>query len=203
MEFYVRNGGYGSQTAMVINSGSSSNSAKVGIGKTDPSAALDVNGVISASGSTSGSAHSSSCILYLLDTPQIDEWSWTGATNNTLRITYSNIPDGCKAVLADVFMPQASNDDHVGHFLGQNVTQRTTWTSGRNVRPSTAFGNLAHKVIYLNFPGQSDNFEYYFGNWWPSQIIPLDSGNKMYHTVSGESTGTSSWMYIITKGYYL
>ena len=178
-------------------------SGDVGIGKTDPSAALDVNGVISASGSTSGSAHSSSCILYLLDTPQINEWSWTGATNNTLRITYSNLPDGCKAVLADVFMPQASNNDHVGHFLGQNVTQRTTWTSGRNVRPSTAFGNLAHKVIYLNFPGQSDGFEYYFGNWWPSQIIPLDSDNKMYHTVSGESTGTSSWMYIVTKGYYL
>ena len=32
MEFYVRNGGHGSQTAMVINSGGNANSAKVGIG---------------------------------------------------------------------------------------------------------------------------------------------------------------------------
>ena len=175
----------------------------VGIGTTSPSATLDVNGVFSASGSTSGSAHSLSCILYLLDTPQINEWSWTGATNNTLRITYSNLPTGCKAVLADVFMPQHSADDHVGHMLGRNVTQRTTWTEGRNDRPSSRFGNMANQVIYFSMPGQSDNFEYYFGNWWPSQIIPLDTSNRMYHTVTGESSGTSSWMYIVTKGYYL
>jgi len=42
MEFYVRNGGYGEQTAMVINSGSSANSAKIGIGTDDPKVALHV-----------------------------------------------------------------------------------------------------------------------------------------------------------------
>ena len=45
MEFYVRNGGYGEQTAMVINSGgTSATSAKVGIGTTDPTVTLDVAG---------------------------------------------------------------------------------------------------------------------------------------------------------------
>ena len=43
MEFYVRNGGYGEQTAMVINSGgTSATSAKVGIGVTDPQRSLHV-----------------------------------------------------------------------------------------------------------------------------------------------------------------
>jgi hypothetical protein len=45
MEFYVRNGGYGEQTAMVINSGgTSATSAKVGIGTSSPIAALDIDG---------------------------------------------------------------------------------------------------------------------------------------------------------------
>jgi hypothetical protein len=42
MEFYVRNGGNGEQTAMVINSGGDSNSAKVGIGTTSPESLLHV-----------------------------------------------------------------------------------------------------------------------------------------------------------------
>jgi hypothetical protein len=42
MEFYVRNGGYGEQTAMVVNSGSSLNSAKIGIGTTSPSTELQI-----------------------------------------------------------------------------------------------------------------------------------------------------------------
>jgi hypothetical protein len=44
MEFYVRNGGNGEQTAMVINSGGDSNSAKVGIGTNNPQEALHVAG---------------------------------------------------------------------------------------------------------------------------------------------------------------
>jgi hypothetical protein len=43
MEFYVRNGGYGEQTAMVINSGSSLNSAKIGIGTSSPNWPLEVS----------------------------------------------------------------------------------------------------------------------------------------------------------------
>jgi hypothetical protein len=176
--------------------------------------ALDVNGVISASGSTSGAAHSSSAILYLLDTPQINEWQWTGPISTaTLRVTYSNIPSGCKAVLADVFMSQTSREDHVGHMLGKSISPRATWAytesptvSGRKgfVQPSTTMGDMAQQVIYLHMPGQGDAFEYYYGKWWPSQIIPLDTDNKMYHSVIGVTySDTSAWVYIVTKGYYL
>jgi hypothetical protein len=42
MEFYVRNGGNGEQTAMVINSASTVNGARVGIGTTTPGAILEV-----------------------------------------------------------------------------------------------------------------------------------------------------------------
>jgi len=43
MEFYVRNGGNGEQTAMVINSSGTANGAQVGIGKIDPGYVLDVH----------------------------------------------------------------------------------------------------------------------------------------------------------------
>jgi hypothetical protein len=99
-------------------------------------------------------------------------------------------------------MPTSSIDDHVGHALGKNVTQRTMWTGSRNRQPSLDFGNLAQQQIFLSMPGQHDEFEYYFGNWWNSCIVPLDTTNKLYHTVSGESTGTEGWIYMVIKGYF-
>ena len=180
----------------------------VGIGTTTPTSALDVNGTVtattfSASGPTTGAAHGSSSILYLLNTPLIKEWQWTGSTNNTLRVTFSTseLPTNCKAIYADVFMPQHSTDDHVGHALGKNAGEQTMWTSGRNVQPSTVFGNLALQQCFLSMPGQTDAFEYYYGNWWNSCIIPLDTTNTLYHTVSGEGA-TSSWVYMVIKGYF-
>jgi hypothetical protein len=165
---------------------------------------IDSMGAVNIPGPTTGASHGSASMLYLLDTPLIKEWQWTGSTNNTLRVTFttSELPTNCKAIYADVFMPTSSNDDHVGHALGKNVTQTTMWTGSRNRQPSLDFGNLAQQQIFLSMPGQSDNFEYYFGNWWNSCIVPLDTTNKLYHTVSGETTGTSSWIYMVIKGYF-
>ena len=165
---------------------------------------IDSIGAVNIPGPTTGANHGSASMLYLLDTPLIKEWQWTGSTNNTLRVTFSasELPTNCKAIYADVFMPQHSADDHTGHALGKNHGQQTMWTGGRNVRPSTAFGNLALQQCFLTMPGQSDTFEYFYGNWWNSCIIPLDTQNRLYHTVSGESSGTQSWIYIVVKGYF-
>ena len=164
---------------------------------------LDSSGGVNIPGPTTGAAHGSASMLYLLDTPLIKEWQWTGATNNTLRVTFSGteLPTGCKAIYADVFMPQHSVDDHVGHCLGKNHGQLQTWTGGY-VQPSTQFGNLALQQCFLSMPGQNDNIQYYYGNWWNSLIIPLDTDNKLYHTVTGESVGTQGWIYMIVKGYF-
>jgi hypothetical protein len=155
-------------------------------------------------GPTTGANHGSASMLYLLDTPIIKEWQWTGSTNNTLRVTFttSELPTNCKAIYADVFMPQHNVNDHCGHALGKNAGQQTMWTAGRNIRPSSQFGNLALQQCFLSMPGQSDGWEYYYGNWWNSCIIPLDTQNKLYHTVSGEGGGTQSWIYMVIKGYF-
>ena len=165
---------------------------------------IDSIGAVNIPGPTTGASHGSASMLYLLDTPLIKEWQWTGSTNNTLRVTFSDseLPTNCKAIYADVFMPQHSISDHVGHALGKNHGEQTMWTGGRNARPSTAFGNMALQQCFLSMPGQSDNFEYYYGNWWNSCIIPLDTQNRLYHTVSGESSGTQSWIYMVVKGYF-
>ena len=164
---------------------------------------IDSIGAVNIPGPTTGASHGSASMLYLLDTPLIKEWQWTGATNNTLRVTFSGteLPAGCKAIYADVFMPQHSVDDHVGHSLGKNHGQLQTWTGGY-VQPSTQFGNLALQQCFLSMPGQNDNIQYYYGNWWNSLIIPLDTDNKLYHTVTGESVGTQGWIYMIVKGYF-
>ena len=165
---------------------------------------IDSVGGVNIPGPTTGASHGSASMLYLLDTPLIKEWQWTGSTNNTLRVTFSasELPAGCKAIYADVFMPQHSANDHVGHALGKNHGQQTMWTSGRNVQPSASFGNLALQQCFLAMPGQTDGFEYYYGNWWNSLIIPLDTQNRLYHTVSGESGSTQSWIYMVVKGYF-
>ena len=165
---------------------------------------IDSVGAVNIPGPTTGASHGSASMLYLLDTPVIKEWQWTGSTNNTLRVTFSasELPTNCKAIYADVFMPQHSLNDHVGHALGKNHGQQTMWTGARNQQPSTTFGNLALQQCFLSMPGQSDGFEFFYGNWWNSCIIPLDTGNKLYHTVSGESGGTQSWIYMVVKGYF-
>jgi hypothetical protein len=165
---------------------------------------IDSVGAVNIPGPTTGANHGSASMLYLLDTPIIKEWQWTGSTNNTLRVTFttSELPTNCKAIYADVFMPQHNVNDHCGHALGKNAGQQTMWTAGRNIRPSSQFGNLALQQCFLSMPGQSDGWEYYYGNWWNSCIIPLDTQNKLYHTVSGEGGGTQSWIYMVIKGYF-
>jgi len=189
-------------------------SNQVGIGKTNPVYNLDVvgdinftgklyeNGVEFGGGSTAVSQGSGSS-LYLLNTPVIDEWSWSGATANTLRITYptSEIPANCKAVLAEVFMPKTNVRDHVGHSLGKNYSETTVWTSNYQ-QPSSRF-TLNRQTTFLDMRGDSDGYDYYYGKWFSSVIIPLDTNNTVYHVVQGESSGTVGWVYVVTRGYYI
>jgi hypothetical protein len=180
---------------------------RLGIGTSEPRVALDVRGEIRAVGS----------MLYLLDTPLTHEWHWSGSTSATAgseqRIHYNQFPPNCRAIYADVFLPMASAGDHGTHVLGESwLAIGRTWTDGRssttattnNARPSTYMTTgvtQGAKVVYIGQPGQSDNFEYHYGNWW-SLIIPLGDGNNLYHGRTGYG-GTHGWIYVYTKGYYV
>lgn len=181
---------------------------RLGIGTSEPRVALDVRGEIRAVGS----------MLYLLDTPLTHEWHWSGSTSATTgseqRIHYNQFPPNCRAIYADVFLPMASAGDHGTHILGESWKNiGRTWTDGRslttattnNARPSTYMTTgvtQGAKVVYIGQPSQSDNFEYYYGNWWQSLIIPLGDGNNLYHGRTGYG-GTHGWIYVYTKGYYV
>jgi hypothetical protein len=180
---------------------------RLGIGTSEPRVALDVRGEIRAVGS----------MLYLLDTPLTHEWHWSGSTSSTgseQRIHYNQFPPNCRAIYADVFLPMASAGDHGTHILGESWKNiGRTWTDGRslttattnNARPSTYMTTgvtQGAKVVYIGQPSQSDNFEYYYGNWWQSLIIPLGDGNNLYHGRTGYG-GTYGWIYVYTKGYYV
>ena len=180
---------------------------RLGIGTSEPRVALDVRGEIRAVGS----------MLYLLDTPLTHEWHWSGSTSSTgseHQVHYHQFPPNCRAIYADVFLPRASANDHGTHILGESWKNiGRTWTDGRslttattnNARPSTYMTTgvtQGAKVVYIGQPGQSDNFEYYYGNWWQSLIIPLGDGNNLYHGRTGYG-GTHGWIYVYTKGYYV
>jgi hypothetical protein len=181
---------------------------RLGIGTSEPRVALDVRGEIRAVGS----------MLYLLDTPLTHEWHWSGSTSATTgseqRIHYNQFPPNCRAIYADVFLPMASAGDHGTHVLGESwLAIGRTWTDGRSLttattndaRPSTYMTTgvtQGAKVVYIGQPSQSDNFEYYYGNWWQSLIIPLGDGNNLYHGRTGYG-GTHGWIYVYTKGYYV
>ena len=180
---------------------------RLGIGTSEPRAALDVRGEIRAVGS----------MLYLLDAPLTHEWHWSGSTSSTgseHQVHYHQFPPNCRAIYADVFLPRASANDHGTHILGESWKNiGRTWTDGRslttattnNARPSTYMTTgvtQGAKVVYIGQPGQSDNFEYYYGNWWQSLIIPLGDGNNLYHGRTGYG-GTHGWIYVYTKGYYV
>ena len=180
---------------------------RLGIGTSEPRVALDVRGEIRAVGS----------MLYLLDTPLTHEWYWGGSTSSTgseHQVHYNQFPPNCRAIYADVFLPMASSADHGTHVLGESWKNiGRAWTVGRspttesttNARPSTYMTTgvtQGAKVVYIGQPSQSDNFEYYYGNWWQSLIIPLGDGNNLYHGRTGYG-GTHGWIYVYTKGYYV
>ena len=176
---------------------------RLGIGTSEPRAALDVKGEIRAIGS----------MLYLLDTPIQNEWYWSGSTSSTgaeIKVTYSQLPENCRAVYADVFLPQASADDHGSHTLGRDhKSLGNLWTAGRSStsanQPTVYMGDglsQGSNVVFISQPGQNDN-EYYFGNWWPSLTIPLAHGNILYHGRDGIGSGTSGWILVYVKGYYV
>ena len=176
---------------------------RLGIGTSEPRAALDVKGEIRAVGS----------MFYLLDTPIQSEWYWTGSTSSTgaeIRVIYSQLPENCRAVYADVFLPQASANDHGSHTLGHDHKQiGSLWTAGRSSTTAnqptsymTTGLSQGSNVVFINQPGQSDNHEWYYGNWWPSLTIPLAPGNVLYHGRDGFGS-TSGWILVYVKGYYV
>jgi len=180
----------------------------VGIGTQSPDYNLEVNGSFSATGPTTGANHGSSSTLYLLDTCFFKEWSYTNYVAPTDKVTFNTsteIPDGAKAVLAEVFLSRdsLSTGDHQIHVLGKNHTGgQTNWRSGAG-QPSTAFSADVdtRQTVELLMPGESDGFTHYFGKWHSSVIIPLEN-NKIYYSNTGNSSSTG-WVYVRIRGYYI
>jgi len=186
---------------------------RVGVGTTSPGTKLDVNGTFSATGPTTGANHGSSSTLYLLDTCFFKEWEYINTVAPTDKVTFNTtteIPDGAKAVLAEVFLSRDTlgNDavatgDHQIHVLGKNHTaNQTNWRGGAG-QPSTGFsaGVDTRQTVELLMPGESDGFTHYFGKWHSSVIIPLEN-NKIYYSNFGNST-SSGWVYVRIRGYYI
>jgi len=180
----------------------------VGIGTQSPDYKLEVNGSFSASGPTTGANHGSSSTLYLLDTCFFKEWEYINTVAPTAKVTFNTsteIPDGAKAVLAEVYLGRDSltTGDHQVHVLGKNHTGgQTAWRSGAG-QPSTAFSADVdtRQTVDLLMPGESDGFTHHYGKWHSSVIIPLEN-NKIYYSNAGNSSSTG-WVYVRIRGYYI
>jgi hypothetical protein len=169
---------------------------------------IDSTGAVNIPGPTTGAVHGSASMLYLLDTCFFKEWSYANYVAPTVKVTFNTsteIPDGAKAVLAEVFLSRdnLTSGDHQIHVLGKNhLGNQTNWLNGAG-QPSTAFSADVdvRQTVELLMPGESDGFTHYFGKWHSSVIIPLEN-NKIYYSNMGNSSSTG-WVYMRVRGYYI
>lgn len=188
------NDGLTGASAGLITAGLFNVNGNVGINNSNPQAALHVGGNLVVANALT---------LYLLATPQINEWQYVGSVTPSVKITYAfGTSTTVKAVLADVFIGGSSVSDHQNIVLGRNHSGVTNWTDTRNVRPGSYFGNHQRQVVTLTSYGEVDSFSSNYGIWQSSQVIPIETNGDMYFSNIGNS-GSTGWIYVVTRGYYL
>jgi hypothetical protein len=166
----------------------------IGIGTTNALSKLHIQGDLITT---------NTLILYLLATPIIHEWQYTGNVTPITKVTYNfGTNTYAKAVLADIYVGGSSISDHQSFTLGKNHSAVQNWTEGINVQPSTVFGNHQRQVITLMCSGQTDSFSSYYGVWYSSKSIPIENNGQLFFSCNGNS-GSSGWIYVVTRGYYL
>ena len=169
---------------------------------------LDSSGGVNIPGPTTGAAHGSASMLYLLNTCFYKEWSYTNYVAPVAVVTFSTsteIPAGAKSILAEVYLSRdnMTGGDHQVHVIGKNHTAlQQNWLGGPG-QPSLTFGSGVdtRQTVEILMPGESDQHTHYFGNWHSSVIIPLED-NKIYYSNHGNSSSTG-WIYIRVRGYYI
>jgi hypothetical protein len=171
------------------------NNSKIGIGTTNPQATLHVNGSLVVENALT---------LYLLSTPQANEWQYVGSVGPQLQLSYNfNTPTPLKAILADVYLGGSSFSDHQNFRLGRNHLAGRDWTDTRNTQPGPYFTNAAGQFIRLTLNGEVDGFSQNYGEWHSSQIIPLDTNGALYFSNNGGNSASTGWIYVLARGYYL
>ena len=200
---YDHDGGWGGGLAFYTSSGTGSGGDNLTLRMS-----IDSVGAVNIPGPTTGASHGSASMLYLLDTCFFKEWSYANYVAPTVKVTFNTsteIPDGAKAVLAEVFLSRddLTSGDHQIHVLGKShLGNSTNWRSGAG-QPSTAFSADVdvRQTVELLMPGESDGFTHYFGKWHSSVIIPIEN-NQIYYSNRGNSSSTG-WVYMRVRGYYI
>lgn len=176
----------------------------VGIGSTNPTTTLDVNGTIRTSGQATNAL-----ILYFLSTCFTQQVSYVNAVDTSLTLSASYIPAAARAVLADVFIAPGltgTTADHEVFNLGSvsNGSQKT-WVEGWGTNPNT-MGTLNNQIVRLLTDGENGGGSSFFmgsrGIWFPSLTIPIAANGVMYYSNFGNS-GSSGYIYLNVKGYYM
>jgi hypothetical protein len=148
--------------------------------------------------------------LHLLENQFYKTYNFSKQNNSIELFTLTELPANSKAILVEIFLGKDSKSggDHQVHRFGKNHKRIYTWQHGENTDPTSRFTdglsgvNLGEEsTVEINIHGESDNFSHYYGKWFSSIIIPLDTNNKIYYSNFGNS-GSTGWIYIKVRGYY-
>ena len=148
--------------------------------------------------------------LHLLENQFYKSYNFSKQENSIELFTLTELPDNSKAILVEIFFGKDSKPggDHQVHRFGKNHKKIYTWQHGENTDPTSRFTdglsgvNLGEEsTVEINIHGETDDFSHYYGRWFSSIIIPLDTNNKIYYSNFGNSDSTG-WIYMKVRGYY-
>jgi len=137
-----------------------------------------------------------------LPVPQPVEFHFVGQTAFNVSVA-SLVPQGATYILANVFV-SLNNSGHMSFRLGRGSGIKAgvkTWVDVNGQSPAAQFDNLRQDdAVVLNMPGDADKFNFYFGQWFSSQLIALNADGSFTFASSGNAS-ISGWMYVQVRGY--
>jgi hypothetical protein len=144
----------------------------------------------------------------ILATPYVYEASFTGRTMKSFPIWgVAGVPYNAKLVWADVFFTCNAADHQTVNLGATRASFYTLFLNSRGSQPSSQFSsNYAAPLVSRNvYNGDLDGYSPYYGQWFPSQQIPVTDGSITWDNQGANlinNLTNTGWIYVYIQGFW-